>query len=98
MEKVSLDQRFSEDVQSAIQLLQSVGCSEIYLFGSLARGTAEEDSDIDIAVRGIPAEKFFNVYGQLLMNLAHDIDLVDLDLQEEFGRELLSSTEMVRVA
>lgn len=98
MEKISIDQRFTEDVQSAIQFLQTVGCYEIYLFGSLARGTAEDNSDIDIAVRGIPADKFFNVYGQLLMILSHDIDLVDLDLQEEFGRELLASAELVRVA
>jgi len=78
--------------------LRGYSCSEIYLFGSLARGVADEYSDIDIAVHGILAERFFGVYGQLLMNLSHDIDLVDLDLQEDFARELLSSDELIRVA
>lgn len=89
---------FQKDIQEAVSYLKSIGCSEIYLFGSLASGDATESSDIDIAVRGIPAEKFFYIYGQLMFRLSHEVDLVDLDLQEEFGNELQRSGSLKRVA
>lgn len=85
------------DVISAIDYLKSVGCSEIYLFGSLANGNASDSSDIDIAVRGINPDDFFYVYGQLMYRLQHRVDLVDLDLQEKFGNLLINSGELKRV-
>lgn len=35
------------------------GCSEIFLFGSLASGEVGDKSDIDLAIRGCPQGKFF---------------------------------------
>lgn len=45
----------SRDIEIVTDYLKSVGCSKIYLFGSAAAGDASESSDLDIAVRGIPA-------------------------------------------
>lgn len=87
-----------DDLTSAIEYLKSVGCKEVFVFGSTARGDYKEDSDLDIAVRGISAEKFFAVYGELMSRLSRPVDLVDLDLQERFGKQLLAGSELRRVA
>lgn len=98
MDVVVSDQRFNADVISAIDYLKSVGCTEIYLFGSIAHGNANDSSDIDIAVRGISPEDFFYIYGQLMYRLQHRVDLIDLDLQEKFGNILINSGELKRIA
>ncbi len=89
--------QFHKDISNAISYLNSLGLEEIYLFGSLARNEANEDSDIDIAVRGIKAEDFFHIYGELMMKTSHSIDFIDLDLQESFGEQLTNSGELKRV-
>jgi len=87
-----------DDLERAIEYLKSIGCSEIFVFGSTARGDYREDSDLDIAVRGIPVERFFAVYGELMTRLSRPVDLVDLDLQERFGQQLLAGSDLRRVA
>ncbi|TVR90568.1 MAG: nucleotidyltransferase domain-containing protein [Spirochaetaceae bacterium] len=82
----------------ATNYLKSVGCSEIYLFGSVAEGNAREASDFDIAVRSIPAKKFFAIYGELLSRISRPVDLVDIDLQANLGRRILANTHIKRVA
>jgi len=53
---------------------------------------------MDIAVRGIRPEQFFHIYGELLTQLQHELDLVDIDLQAEFGRALAEAGGLRRVA
>lgn len=86
-----------KDLHNAVSYLNSIGIEEIYLFGSIARNEANEDSDIDIAVRGIKPENFFQVYGELLMKVTHSFDLVDLNLQEEFGDKLIKDNQLERL-
>ncbi len=90
-------QQFHKDISSAVSYLNSLGLDEVYLFGSLAKNEATNDSDIDIAVRGIQPKDFFTVYGELLMRLSHPVDLIDLDLQSSFGEKLANSGELKRV-
>jgi predicted nucleotidyltransferase len=87
-----------KDLEIVTDYLESVGCSEIYIFGSLANDQASEGSDLDIAVRGIPAKNFFSVYGEILSRSSRPVDLVDLDLQEDLGRQILSNAHIRRVA
>lgn len=56
MNKAGIDRSFQSDIEKAIEYLKSVGCSEVYLFGSLESGETRADSDIDIVVRGIEPE------------------------------------------
>jgi len=88
---------FITDINKAAEILKSAGCSECYIFGSLSEGRAGDDSDIDLAVRGLPPEKFFIVYGQLSMQLKRAIDLVDLDDGSRFSKKLQQREVMTRV-
>lgn len=98
MDLSGVDSRFLADVETAVRYLTSKGCSEVYLFGSLGNGAARETSDIDIAVRGIKAEELFAVYGELMGQLQHPVDLIDLDLQASFSQTLEESGSLRRVA
>lgn len=79
---------YKEDIERAIHILKRHGCTEIYLFGSVAEGNVSGDSDIDIAVRGCRPEKFFYLYGQLMLELKHPVDLINLDRRDNFSRYL----------
>ena len=98
MEPDRIPEAISEDIKVAVEYLQSVGCYEIYIFGSVASGNIRVNSDIDIAVKGLTPENFFSVYGELMMRVKTPVDLVDLELQKVFGKILQSSGELFRVA
>lgn len=57
------------------------GCVAIYLFGSHAKGSANRESDVDLAVLG-PAplgdEERWDLAQTLAVELGRDVDLVDL--------------------
>ena len=81
------------DLEKTADILRAAGCSECYVFGSYADGRAHEKSDIDIAIRGLPPERFFYVYGQL----PGTVDLIDLDDGSRFSKKLLLRGAMRRV-
>lgn len=70
---------YREDIERAVQILKEGGCREVHVFGSVAEGRTRVRSDLDLAVRGCPPERFFELLGRLLMELDHSVDLVDLD-------------------
>ncbi len=88
---------FQPDIDRAVAILKAGGCSEVFLFGSLAEGRAHEHSDIDLAVRGCPPGAFFHLYGKLLGELEHPVDLVKLDTADPFAQFLLEHGELLRV-
>lgn len=88
---------FLADINKAADILKSAGCHECYIFGSIAKERASEKSDIDFAVRGLPPEKFFYVYGQLSRQVGREIDLIDLDDGSRFSRKLQQREAMMRV-
>jgi len=87
-----------EDISTAIEILQRAGCSEIYIFGSLAKGTQRPDSDIDIATVGLPKDRFFATYGHILTQVHRHVDLVALDYGQDFGSKLREVGPLTRVA
>jgi len=88
-----------KDLQQAVRILKDAGCSAVYLFGSQAKGSPHDRSDIDLAIRGCPKGLFFRLVGQLYMELDTRVDLVDLDNQgDPFVRRLIASGELVPVA
>jgi len=86
-----------KDVNRAIRILKDGGCSEIFLFGSGVTGRFRKNSDIDLAIRGCPRSRFFNLLGRLIMELDHQVDLVNLDIQSPFTNYLQKEGTLVRI-
>jgi predicted nucleotidyltransferase len=80
-----------------MKILIKGGCTDIFLFGSLAQGQSNPTSDIDLAIRGCPKGQFFYLYGQLLRQLHHKVDLVNLDSLDPFGHYLEETGELYQL-
>jgi predicted nucleotidyltransferase len=74
----ALPQRYQKDVASAVKTLQRFGAERVILYGSLARGDAREDSDLDICVEGLPDENYFSALGECLLHSENSISVIDL--------------------
>ncbi|MDR2117538.1 MAG: nucleotidyltransferase domain-containing protein [Planctomycetaceae bacterium] len=79
-----IPEKYQEDIKIATDLLKNEGCKSVYLFGSMVTGKIHDHSDIDIGIKGLPAERFFSVYSKLYGNLSTPIDLVDFDFDTNF--------------
>ena len=86
-----------EAVLAAAQLLRGLGASQVFVFGSFIRGELRPDSDIDLAVSGLPAEVYFSAVSKASDLLSRPVDLLDLDDDTPLVRHLIGSGELVRV-
>ena len=93
-EQVQLPIAYRQDIRRALTILKEAGCSNVFLFGSLAAGRVKDGSDIDLAVRGCPKGQFFHLLGKLLLELDHPVDLIDLDRQDAFAHYLEKEGEL----
>jgi len=84
-------------VRQAAAALIETGAREVYLFGSSARGVDSPESDIDLAVVGLPPESFFRAVGVARRILRRPVDLVDLDEPNPFTDYLKESGKLTRV-
>lgn len=75
----NLPQSYQEDIKKATNILKENGATEVFIFGSIANGKFNENSDIDIAVRGLKASEFYKIASILMFELENEIDLIDLD-------------------
>lgn len=81
---LNLPESYAKDIARAVEILKGAGCADVYLFGSLAAGEVRKDSDIDLAVKGGPAGRYYDLQGKLLRALHHPTDLVNLDWEDAF--------------
>ena len=70
---------FDKKLLDAAEYLKSLGAKEIILFGSLADGTFDHNSDIDLAVSGISPKAYFTAVAILPALIEWKIDLVAID-------------------
>ena len=84
-------------IERAAVALKAAGAKEVYLFGSAASGTMYEDSDIDMAVSGLPPEVFFHAMSQAHDILGRPLDLIDLDESNLFTQYLRKKGKLHRV-
>ncbi|GER94580.1 DNA polymerase subunit beta [hot springs metagenome] len=57
-------------------LIKEFPVKKVVLFGSiLEKGCFDEDSDIDLAVEGLPKDAYFTAIARLIMESPFDIDL-----------------------
>ena len=57
MPKIFID---SNALAAATSLLLRLGATEVFVFGSATKGGLRPDSDVDIAVRGLPPSVYFS--------------------------------------
>jgi predicted nucleotidyltransferase len=94
---VNIPAKYKQDIDNACNLLKKEGCQSIYLFGSLVTGKYHENSDIDIGIMGLPANKFFRTYAHLDRNLKNRVDLIDFDLNKDMYNLLNSLGEVIQL-
>jgi predicted nucleotidyltransferase len=70
--------RARELVPAVAAACRTAGATRVRLFGSLVTGLLGETPDIDVAVDGLPPEKYFDVLAAVTRLTAPiDVDLVD---------------------
>ena len=94
----NLPYSYQEDIKKATQILKENGAEEVFIFGSIANGKFNENSDIDIAVKGINEENFYKIASILMFELENEFDLIDLDDKEDsFSQMLLKVGGLLKV-
>ena len=81
-EEAALEKQLAQARSSLPALVNTLcryGATEVYLFWSLCAGQFHLASDIDLAVRGIPAERFYAALAALDAACDIPVDVVDLD-------------------
>jgi predicted nucleotidyltransferase len=87
----------SEALLEAANMLIGMGASRVFVFGSLVRGELRPDSDVDMAVSGLPAKVYFSAVSRASDILGRPVDFVDPDDDTALVRHLLGSHELIRV-
>jgi len=83
-------QKAREEAEKAASILkEEFKAEKVWLFGSLLQeGKFHERSDIDLAAKGIPPEKFYKALGKIMRKVeGFKVDLVDMDDARESLRE-----------
>ena len=93
-----LDEELRCRIEAAAQALVDEGATEVYVFGSVMTDRFDEYSDIDLAVVGLPDERFFRAMGRAGDCLQRELSLVHLDDDNEFTRYLQRRGKLQRVA
>ncbi len=88
----------SNALLAAAELLRRLGATDVFVFGSTIKGGSRPDSDVDLAVTGLPPQIYFSAMSKASDLLGRPVDLVDLDDPTPIVRYLLASGELVRVA
>ena len=94
----NLPKSYQEDIKKLTKILKENGATEVFIFGSIANGKFNENSDIDIAVKGLNEKNFYKVASILMFELENKFDLIDLDDKENrFSQMLLRVGGLLKV-
>ena len=72
-----LPEKYKKDIEKAVEILKSRGCTEVYLFGSLADGNYHDKSDIDLGIKGLDDRLYFRTWSEIEREVKSEIDLID---------------------
>lgn len=92
-----MTKKLLKQIEQAVIVLREEGATEIYIFGSAASGKMHRGSDLDLAVCGLPPERFFRIMSRVSEVVELPFDLIDLDEVNPFTKYLRHEGEMVRV-
>lgn len=89
---------YQQDITKATKILKENGAKEVFIFGSIANGKFDENSDIDIAVKGLNERDFYKVASILMFEMENEFDLIDLDDKgNRFSQMLLKVGGLLKV-
>jgi len=71
-----MDKLIEQRREAILAIAERRGVTDVRIFGSMARGTAGEESDVDILVRPLPGTSLFDLGGLVM------------DVQELLGRHV----------
>lgn len=76
-------------------LYTKYSATNVYLFGSLLeKGRFNENSDIDLAVEGLPGSIFFEAVGELLLRSKFPLNLIPLrNCPESLRKKIITTGE-----
>ena len=81
-------QRLVQHMPAARRLLvERYGAGRVWVFGSLVREDATPNSDVDLAVVGLPAATYFDALADLMALFGARVDLVCLEQASTSLRE-----------
>lgn len=84
-----------ELASQAAAILRAQGAANVWLFGSLAQGRAQDwRSDLDLVVEGLPPERYLGALGELLMQLPLSVDLLEMECAAPVLREQILRTRI----
>ena len=73
-----------KDRSTILKYAKKYNLRTVILFGSCL--DREDPNDIDIGISGIKPERFFEFYGELLLEITMPIDVVNLDKENSFNK------------
>ena len=85
-------------VAAAAAILREEGASEVYVFGSFARGDTHPESDLDLAVLGLASERVLRAMARVRRATGRAADVVQIEREPVFIQFLRSTRELRRVA
>jgi len=71
------------DQKTIIEISKKYQIKRVLLFGSSLESN-KESHDIDIAVEGMAPKDFYKYYGELILLLSKQVDVIDLSTQSKF--------------
>ena len=91
MDKITLE----SELVKIVAISKEFGAEEVLLFGSCLEDI-ESAQDIDIAVKGVKPEKFFEMYGKILGAVDNEVDMIPLeDAREHFSKRILEKGRLL---
>ena len=95
--KFGLEQRHLDFLKEILQKNISDNNAKFYIFGSRAKGTYKDYSDVDIAVK-LPNKKLStDILGKILLEfsdstLPYEVDVIDLNSIDEKFKKLIADS------
>jgi predicted nucleotidyltransferase len=74
----AMDTELGPLIEKAAAALKAAGAREVYVFSSASKGKLRPNSDVDIAVSGLPPEVFFRAMAKASRALGRPVNLIDL--------------------
>ena len=71
------------DKATITALAHRYGAAKVWLFGSSADGR-KQGRDLDLAVEGVAAARFFQFVGELMLSLSKPVDVVAMGKRSKF--------------